>query len=261
MKKKKLIKVLAIALVLVLGLSAVAFGASVTKSINVMMGGIKLYVDDEQFTPKDANGNVVQPIVYNGTTYLPARAVSEALGKAVHWDNATKSVYIGDHDSSVMSEYLKDVNIYNAQYAKSSEPNKWVALSNTSQKNVQAADGTTDPNGFSFYKPKYDYAVAVKYDFLINQKYSKLKATYLLSDLSKNYSTPFTVSILGDENVLYESKMLTAGFIPQEIDCDVTGISKLTILVKAKSGEEFKGNPDERVGALAITFRDAGLYK
>jgi hypothetical protein len=38
----------------------------------------------------------VEPFVSDGTTYLPVRAIADALGKNVSWDNATKSVYIDD---------------------------------------------------------------------------------------------------------------------------------------------------------------------
>ncbi len=33
-----------------------------------------------------------EPFIYNGTTYLPVRAVGEAVGKEVAWDNDTKTV-------------------------------------------------------------------------------------------------------------------------------------------------------------------------
>jgi len=44
---------------------------------------------------KDANGQTVYPIVYNGTTYLPVRAVSALMKEPVEWDSGSKTVYIG----------------------------------------------------------------------------------------------------------------------------------------------------------------------
>lgn len=44
---------------------------------------------------KDANGQTVYPIIYNGTTYLPVRAVSAIMREPVEWDGGSKSVYIG----------------------------------------------------------------------------------------------------------------------------------------------------------------------
>ena len=40
--------------------------------------GISVYMDDQKLEPKDANGNPVMVFTYNGTTYLPVRAISVA---------------------------------------------------------------------------------------------------------------------------------------------------------------------------------------
>lgn len=56
---------------------------------------IKICIDGQFITPKDVDGNVVEPFIYNGTTYLPVRAVGEALGKPVDFDASTYTVYLG----------------------------------------------------------------------------------------------------------------------------------------------------------------------
>ncbi len=56
---------------------------------------IKIVVDGSQITPTDANGNPVEPFIMDGTTYLPVRAVANAFGKEVGWDDATSTVYLG----------------------------------------------------------------------------------------------------------------------------------------------------------------------
>ena len=56
--------------------------------------GVDIYVDDARLDARDANGNPVEVFIYNGTTYLPVRAVGEAVGKAVQWEAKTSSVYI-----------------------------------------------------------------------------------------------------------------------------------------------------------------------
>ena len=74
-----------------------ALGAANGKLMNikVVQGGLTLYVDGQLFVPKDAKGNTVEPIIYDGTTYLPLRAVATALGKDITYDSKTSSVYIG----------------------------------------------------------------------------------------------------------------------------------------------------------------------
>lgn len=53
---------------------------------------IKIVLDGKQLTPKDATGSVVEPFTVNGTTYLPVRAIGEALGLSVDWDGSTSTV-------------------------------------------------------------------------------------------------------------------------------------------------------------------------
>ena len=76
------------------------------QTIDVDYLDIKLVVNGKEVTPKDVNGNVVEPFAYNGTTYLPVRAVGEALGKTVRWDGETKTVHLGELPQGT---YLVDV--------------------------------------------------------------------------------------------------------------------------------------------------------
>jgi len=80
------------------------FAEPVEKAINAVYNNIKLYVDGNLVKPKDAKGNDVEPFIYNGTTYLPIRAVSEALGKTVSWDSDTNSVYVGKKSEEELKE-------------------------------------------------------------------------------------------------------------------------------------------------------------
>lgn len=51
----------------------------------------------EQSANVVVNGQRVEgeSFLYNGVTYVPARAVGEALGQDVDWDNNTQSVFVG----------------------------------------------------------------------------------------------------------------------------------------------------------------------
>lgn len=77
------------ATVLTMGGTTLAFSETARKNLVAEYNNIKIYVD----------GKLVQtssePFVVDGTTYLPVRAVGEAVGKSVTWDGATQSVYLG----------------------------------------------------------------------------------------------------------------------------------------------------------------------
>ncbi len=91
----------------ILLIGGVAYAASTTKTIDALYNNIKIYVDGVKIDPKDASGNTVEPFIYNGTTYLPVRAIGEAIGKTVTWDGATQSVYLGEKPGDKI--YLTDV--------------------------------------------------------------------------------------------------------------------------------------------------------
>lgn len=79
---------------------------TVYKNIRVQYCGIKLMVNGAPVTPKDANGSTVEPFIYNGTTYLPVRAVGNALGQDVSWNGNTKTVYIGMNETDTKAKKL-----------------------------------------------------------------------------------------------------------------------------------------------------------
>lgn len=81
---------------LIAGTGLPAHALSALQQINVSMGGISIFVDGRLQVPTDVKGNVVEPLIYAGTTYLPVRAVVGMLSdKAVEWDANTESIYIG----------------------------------------------------------------------------------------------------------------------------------------------------------------------
>lgn len=61
--------------------------------------GINITVNGQKIQPKDANGNTVEPFALNGTTYLPVRAVAEALNMNVEWDSSTNTAVLTDKNS------------------------------------------------------------------------------------------------------------------------------------------------------------------
>ena len=96
----------ALAMALVFALASPAGAALAGKTIQVLTG-VDIYVDGVEMKPTDANGKPVDTFVYNGTTYVPLRAVSQYLGKAVSYDGKNQRVYIGEAPG--MKQYLLTV--------------------------------------------------------------------------------------------------------------------------------------------------------
>lgn len=106
---KKSTRILAVSLALCLGLGTAALAAGGTRTIEVLTG-MKVLVNGEEFTPTDVNGNAVDVFAYNGTTYVPIRAMSEAFGLEVGYDAAQQAAVVnGTAGSSVTAPDTRDV--------------------------------------------------------------------------------------------------------------------------------------------------------
>lgn len=71
---------------------------------------ITVVIDGVELVPMDVNGNIVRPMLTNGTTYLPVRAVASALSLDIEWDDSTKSVFI--NGTPEKAEKTDVVNVY-----------------------------------------------------------------------------------------------------------------------------------------------------
>lgn len=85
---------LALSIVLVLGLTVAASATTGTRTATLIFNNVKITLDGKEITPVDANGNPVEPFAIDGTTYLPVRAISNALGLNVGWEQATQTVVL-----------------------------------------------------------------------------------------------------------------------------------------------------------------------
>lgn len=79
-------------LTLLIGLAVPALALSRSRTVTVYYDDIRLVVNGKTVTPKDGDGDTVEPFIIDGTTYLPVRAVANALGLDVDWDDDTNTV-------------------------------------------------------------------------------------------------------------------------------------------------------------------------
>jgi hypothetical protein len=85
------------------------------KEVDVLLNAdIKIKNDNILFTATDVNSNIVLPISYNGTTYLPIRAISELFNKEVNWNNDTQTITITDNNYVIEKEVKENNNLINS---------------------------------------------------------------------------------------------------------------------------------------------------
>ena len=66
---------------------------AVTQDITLRIEpGYTIVIDGTARTFYNVNGQKVDPALYNGSIYLPIRAIGEIMGKTVAWDEATQTV-------------------------------------------------------------------------------------------------------------------------------------------------------------------------
>ena len=96
----KKMKTCVFAVAAALTFSCGVFADDIVKNITAeLRGDVKVVVDGKVQSFQDANGKTVYPVMYEGTTYLPVRAISNLMGKAVNWDDATQTVQLGALDA------------------------------------------------------------------------------------------------------------------------------------------------------------------
>lgn len=75
-----------------------SFAAGVWENIPVLRNDIKVIVNGEEITADN--------FLYNDTTYLPLRAIGEALDKDVQYDEQTNTAIISEKGDSELTENI-----------------------------------------------------------------------------------------------------------------------------------------------------------
>lgn len=97
---RKIIITTLITVLCVLTFIDVAYGFLGNKTITVTYRNISIYINGKKATPSS------EPFIYNGSTYVPLRFVSEALNKDVKWDGINNRIDINDKVSAT-GEWVK----------------------------------------------------------------------------------------------------------------------------------------------------------
>lgn len=105
MKKKLISSVLAVSIFA----SAAAVIAAGTQRMIEISDGVTVTMNGEKLNMTDAQGNPVEAFVYNGTTYLPARAISEANGNTISWDGENQIASITTKEDTMQNPNLANV--------------------------------------------------------------------------------------------------------------------------------------------------------
>lgn len=208
--KTKLIRSIALVLVMVMCMAVGAFAATNLQEIKAYLNhDLAIRYDGELQTMYDANGNRVLPISYNGTTYLPIRAVGNMMGIDVGYDAENYQVLLGKTGQAIdfienFTPYAKTYDYYHFKVSQ----NKYKAFGNKTYTNMIMLEGSDDCRG--------NYDIGGKYDTLTLRVYSDQDR--VLKIVGDNDQELAIIDVKGSE-------------LPKEYSVKVTGVQQLSFIM------------------------------
>ena len=208
----------------VLGLLTAAIFAG---TVSVAYNTVRIVINGKELIPMDADGNRVDPVILDGTTYLPVRAVANAFGKAVYWDGENYTVYLGDGNGELPYPTAKLIDM----------------------KNIGRGWGKTNDltdNYGNYHSNAVREISSQTAQYILDGKYSRLKGTIYVKEGETDNDAAGLV-ITADGKDIYTSPEITKTSRPIDIDVSVKGCNILEITHTGKS--------------LYLQIGDAGLYQ
>ena len=230
--KKRFRALIAGVLIGALATGGAVFAKQATETISVIYDNIKILIDGKEYQPTDANGNAVEPFVYNGTTYLPVRAIANAFDKEVEWEPQTSTVVLGTKNY----DWLDQMGF--VDYKTTGTKNTFSAIA----EGTETSDGKNQSRGMRFYltddrdngaKENEDgtWECYQNISYLLNGNYKTFEGavSYVKEDISKLSSQ---IKFYGDGELIYASPVLSQGMQTAPFNVNVENIKLLKIHVE-----------------------------
>lgn len=198
-----------------------AVGYDGVRTIQAVFKNIRICVDGVEMIPRDTAGKEVEPFIYNGTTYLPVRAVGEAVGKEVTYDGSTNTVYLGK--SGVKSYLGQQVTAYQKDYGVN--------------EGSYSIGGNTYVNSLWF-----KYGGSAFYN--LNGLYTLITGVYGMED-GTSEDAESIISFYGDGRLL-DTITVRGGELPKQFAVNVSGVAQLKIERNDGSGRPVLGSVEFR---------------
>ena len=89
-----------------------SYAANTYRKTIAITSGVNVEFNNEAIDMTDANGKAVEAFIYNGTTYVPIRAVSNAFGADIGYDRNTQTISVYDDFTEILiAAYKLDCTI------------------------------------------------------------------------------------------------------------------------------------------------------
>lgn len=244
--KKKIVAILA-----AVGLfSSGVFAGGTLQEISVSFDAVKkIVIFGQDKTPTEA-----KPFIYNGTTYVPLRYVSEQLKVPVSWDPASGTVYLGESPVATNKGAVSLVN--------QPMPGTYKAHLYRINNKLDASYNVDNDAGYSFPQTfvmrlmqdpnkmkatAYENGIALKVDdestslyYTTDGKYKTLKGFIGFdSEVNNKVYKDLVVKVKGD-GVVFKEFTLNASKLYEEINLDVSGVKTLSFDLEKVGTESYE---------------------
>ncbi|HEY9061191.1 MAG TPA: stalk domain-containing protein [Pseudobacteroides sp.] len=101
-KLKKVSLVTLVVLITSVIAAGMVWSVSTTRKVDATANdSIKVYYDGQLKTFTENDGSKISPVIINGRTYLPLRAIADLVGLGVNWEDATQSIKLTSGNSGI----------------------------------------------------------------------------------------------------------------------------------------------------------------
>lgn len=219
--KKDFVKGIAVGCALSMAIGGASVLADTYRTqLDAVFNDIKIVVNGKQITPRDGDGNTVEPFISGGTTYLPVRAISNALGQSVDWDGNTNTVYIGGK-TETNKVNMSTIEAFEGSSFKTGNDAVFTLRQNTvsPDNRLYPVFSNKDSRGYR----RYFYSV-----FILDGKYSSLEGLFAVPDDSGTYK--YAIQLINDDT----DEVLTTvsnkkGEKAVDVKANLIGVDKLRI--------------------------------
>ncbi|WP_017756235.1 stalk domain-containing protein [Calidifontibacillus oryziterrae] len=206
--------------IVISSLASVQAFAPYYKDIKALVTSLTIVVDGKPVTLKS------QPLLIDGTTYLPLREIGQSLGKEVNWDGPNNTIFIGQEEK----KYRPSIGISQL------EPIYGETYLNVGYGGEDYLEPAEDGGKITLYRQNFSTinsiafldASSVAYN-LYDDKYFLVRGFAGVDDSNPDSEDKGIIKFYGDGKEIATITTGTKRDEPIPFEVDITGVEKLEI--------------------------------
>jgi hypothetical protein len=213
--------------------------------INAVYSNIKIMFNGDEVEMRDEMGGSVEAFFADGQIYVPINLFAEAIGAGVEWDEFTATLTIDMPFREIDCEICEDlpepeidvlaqpsVPLAYMDYLAQSGGKHWRIAENMALNTGAAARGFV---GARIWAKTHESAI----NYFLDGQFETFTGSIALNHETRSAVTRTVIRIYGNERLLFESNVITAGFLPQTFDLNVAGVTVLRLEIIHLSGADW----------------------